>query len=817
MFNYFGPQRQAEHFRVNMMERGATQALALKPAKVATLFALLLSFLSFAAAYGQDSTLYVDPASDCTNDCTMENPYRSMGEAFDDLNLVYSTWDTLTFFLFPGVHQHSVWAGTNYVPSDVTIVGGGANLSDVVLRACAVELTAETVFKNLTLEGDCFDEVLNSYNLLVLDNVEVRNTAGSGVFILGGSLTTHDVLFSGIGKEAVVVQDGSIWESDGFVLVENVEVAQIDSFNAIRIANANWHSYGPVEIHNVRSVAISIQQDSSWVSDGQIVIKQSNNAVWVTSSSSWIQYGSAFFLENKDEFAMLNMEIQVQERLPKEQLVLLTLYSNWTSHASIHFINNIISAEAPIGVESGSNLITTYSVKVQGSTNHTAPLQCDQSFLFTADICIAPCDCERREAPLLQWDVSGYPHVYYLGRLMVLVSQLQASFSIRASSLFGALPQAAGGAEPEYFLSWEYSVEVLVWEAPILQWDINPSFLRVWHLGREMILLSQLQPSFAIRATHSLPLTSFEVAITTDGRPGSQLIQLGAEQLVFQQNASSTEFTASLASLESSKPFSLLIQPQNTTTSPDYFVTEESRQVEVMVTAPPLALPTMDVTFPFGTPDFVLTAIPSTDDDDNRDHSTVSVSSSFGSLTEVDPSNNMTVMRSQRLSTLGWTKTLPSQNTVTFSAQVMFDENATTIQVTYTAMAKGSILELADNTTLLFEEDSLKWSLHVESWPWTSPTSLLQLDITLQNEEEQWQTFAKELVSLTEGDDGRQLNKFLLATIDAEARFNCLSFAWTDEDFSSTVGVGVNASSTEEGVMVTFFLPHFAQALEYDP
>ncbi|KAL6043626.1 mRNA export factor GLE1, partial [Balamuthia mandrillaris] len=758
-------------FGNNMMERDSTQALALKPAKIAALFALLLSFLSFAAAYGEDSTLYVDPASDCTNDCTMETPYRSMGEAFDDLNLVYSTWDTLTFFLYPGVHQHSVWEGTNYVPSDVTIVGGGANPSDVVLRACAVELTAETVFKNLTLEGDCFDEVLNSYNLLALDNVEVRNPAGSGVIILGGSFATHDVLFSGIGKEAVVVQDGSIWESDGFVVVENVEVAQIDSFNAIRIANANWHSYGPVEIHNVARVAISIQQDSSWISDEQVIIKQSNNAVWVTSSSSWIQFGSAFFLENEDEVAVLNTMIQTQKRLPTEQLVLLAFYSNWTSHASIHFINNIVSAEAPIGVEEGSNMITTYSIQVQGSTDHTSPLQCDGSFLFTADNCIAPCDCERREAPLLQWDVSGYPHVYYLGRLMVLVSQLQASFSIRSSSLFGALPQAgmkvrvvldgenvnqiqpgvaifngpdlnrtelpftmlhasaqpfsfvmepsiAGGAEPEYFLSWEYSrVEVLVWEAPILQWDIDPSFLRIWHLGREIILLSQLQPLLAICATNSLPLTSLEVAITTDGRPGSQLIQLGAERVVFQQNASSTEFTASLTSLESSQPFSLLIQPQNTTTSPDYFVTEESRQVEVMVTAPPLALPTMDVTFPFGTPDFVLTAIPSTGDDDDRDHSTASVSSSFGSLMEVNPLNNMTVMRSQRLSDLGWTKTLPSQNTVAFSAQVMFDdaENAATIQVTYTAMAKGSILELADGTTLLFEEDGLKWSLYVES------------------------------------------------------------------------------------------------------
>ncbi|KAL6045873.1 hypothetical protein QOT17_022519 [Balamuthia mandrillaris] len=720
------------------------------------LLLLCFNLVLVVVVHGQSEDVYIKASSSCVAECTQSSPYRSVQDFLTDIGGDIWSFSAFTFHLFPGVHSLPDGFDLGLTHS-MSFIGEGSDRSKVRLQTCETALYKNASFQGLTLQNKnaCPQELLVVYTMtLQLDDVVLSNPDGSGVSVQSAStLLTTDVTFSSFFENAVTVQSVSTWYSYGSLIVENVGPSE--NATAILIVDSStWKSFGSVSVLNASRLAINIRQTSHWTSEKQLLLEQNDNPVWITETSEWQQKGEVIFRENR--------EVEVEhavDRLVYVNLVFLLSSSNWTSKASVRFIDNGPVASSLITLQNNCRLQSYFTFVVE-STVASPLFTCTNSELFTNEPCTFECSgCEQLPGPL-----------------------------------------------------------------PVVSWSIDPSYLRLDQNG-QVILLSIPDPVFSIRVTDVQLEPRFDIAIVTDGRKGSEDVDLGDGLVSMSPGTPQLDFAFSVLAFDSSSPFSLLLRAVEAEADqqPKYFVSGDQSRVDVVLSRP-LDLPSMDVLFPFGTPDFLLTPLSSS----SLPSASSSVLSNFTRLVEVNGETGEEV-RSVFIEELSWQPSLstssPSSKAISFSAVTPSHD---ALQFTFFSYEEGETLTLKDGTTLPpFDKDIIKWSFRVEHWDWANEAeeaanNELVLEMTFLNYGgDGWTTFQEETILLDGADNNRQQKEFSFASTELSATLRALAFVWIDGDYETAVPMQVNVAQRPEGGAMEWKLrlafPHFESGMEYDP
>ncbi|KAL6070555.1 hypothetical protein QOT17_006823 [Balamuthia mandrillaris] len=341
-------------------------------------------------------------------------------------------------------------------------------------------------------------------------------------------------------------------------------------------------------------------------------------------------------------------------------------------------------------------------------------------------------------------------------------------------------------------------------ETPVLQWLISSSYLRLPASSfpsstpvegdeeeTQVVVIARPEPVFSIGFAPSSSffiMEDFEVVIETAGSNDRHLLRFEDEPIVFPSEEDRVEIHFTVSNMKAAKgsPFSLTIQPSNATTAyqpPLYFVSTEGGIVDV--------------------------------------------------LEEVNPETEQ-VVSSKNLTALTWNNHTSDDNNTnnsTFIFSSTFD-NGASIRIAFQTVNRNESVQLLDETTFVPSEDldSLKWSLSIENWPFSSSPSpssshVLRLELALESGDSEW--FGSSDVRITplpqQRRDGEQPQKAVheqrLVAENSAAIFRALNFAWKDEDYTTSAPVSVELflSSSFSFATARFTFPPFEQRIEYDP
>ncbi|KAL6045300.1 hypothetical protein QOT17_022856 [Balamuthia mandrillaris] len=624
--------------------------------------------------------------------------------------------------------------------------------------------TCETaLYKNASFQG------------LTLQN---KNTCPQGLLVVYTmTLQLDDVVLSNPDGSGVSVQSAST------LLTTDVTFSSFFE-NAVTVQSVStWYSYGSLIVENVgpseNATAILIVDSSTWKSFGSVsVLNASRLAINIRQTSHWTSENQLLLEQNDNP-------------------VWITETSEWQQKGEVIFRENR-EVEVEHAVD---RLVYANLVFLLSSSNwiSKAPVRFVDNGPVASSLITLQNNC-----------------------------RLQSYFtfvveSTAASPLFTCTNSELFTNEP---CTFECSgCEQLPGPLPVVSWSIDPSYLRLDQNG-QVILLSIPDPVFSIRVTDVQLEPRFDIAIVTDGRKGSEDVDLGDGLVSMSPGTPQLDFAFSVLAFDSSSPFSLLLRAVEAETDqqPKYFVSGDQSRVDVVLSRP-LDLPSMDVRFPFGTPDFLLTPLTSS----SSPSASSSVLSNFTRLVEVNGETGAEV-RSVFIEELSWQPSLstssPTSKAISFSAVTPSND---ALQFTFFSYEEGETLTLKDGTTLPpFDKDIIKWSFRVEHWDWANEAeeaanNELVLEMTFLNYGgDGWTSFQEETILLDGADNNRQQKEFSFASTELSATLRALAFVWIDGDYETAVPMQVNVAQRPEGGgamewKLRLAFPHFGSGMEYDP
>ncbi|KAL6062951.1 hypothetical protein QOT17_011916 [Balamuthia mandrillaris] len=637
----------------------------------------------------------------------------------------------------------------------------------------------ETHTMNFIGEGIARDGVsLQTCNLKITKNGSFSNLILMNTPACSSPLTFSDFSMMELNNVEVTNPEGSglLVQSTSTLITTDVTFFSCLE-NAVTVSGSKWDSYGSLLIQDIGphtdTIGIKIVDEATWHAHDPIrVLNVSRLAVSIRQSSRWISDQLILFEDNDNP-------------------VWITETSSWTQKGEVIFLDN-----RDLEIEHDVDGFTRESFVLLLSTSNwtcKAPVRfIDNQIAVGSSLITLQGDCRLQS------------------QFTFVVSGNTSLFTCATSKLFTHEPCSACP-----------TCERLPAPLPVLSWSIDPSYLRLDQNGHA-VLLSVSNPVFSIRVSEVQPEVPFDVSIVTDGREGSEDVDLGEGLVSIAPGMEQTDFEFSVLAFNSSSIFSLIIRPvddDDDEAPPKYFLSGDRSRVEVVLSQP-LDLTTMAVTFPLGNPDFLLIPL-------LRDSPAVSsILSNFTRLVEVNGKTGEEV-RSVFIEELAWQPFLPSPTTIAFFASTSHNDM---LQFTFVSYEEGETLRLKGGTTLPpFDKDILKWSLLVENWNWSDDANAedneLVLEISLLNYEgEGWTYFEEHTIQLDEEeeeDSYYQQKEIRFASNELNATLRALSFMWRDKDYETAVPVQVNVTQRPEGGAKEWRLrlafPHFESEMEYDP
>ncbi|KAL6069896.1 hypothetical protein QOT17_007209 [Balamuthia mandrillaris] len=714
-------------------------------------------------------TVSVASSSSCSSSCL------SAGLAYADLKTaIQENWNSgieLVFELQPGAYELPIDLGNGgSSPSKLSFIGKVFDRSEVVMKGC-VHQPPQLYIRSLTMtesERCSSDGFLTSTNEVRMEDVHVRDLSKKGLVLKNNNFWTRNVRFSNV-SQPVVNLASTAWQSEGFLIIEDSKQGFTNSFQTQHFltkftqppSNLQQWSYQALD-GKVKVLCYSETTRTSVIFEGN------QNAVWMREAH-WTQWGAVAFVKNTP---VAYQEAGSTE--PLSQLVSITK-GHWKSSAPVHFLDNTVESTSALMRMTEAGLTFSYAILLE-SVQKTNLFSCFSSSLHAFE----PCDGVCNKCAQLSED----------------------SKAVIGWDLFSRIALSSSRWEEEK------GKELLV--------DSNASSLTLIRSG----------------ATDKVMV----INITVDG-PGADSISFPAippspalsfprlVSAVFSEKAQ-TEEVSFVLSPSAGLPVTFSIQPLE----PPFFVSSEAHRV-TLITASSLSLPELNVRFPSSQPEVLCIPSSASTSPFSAASSSSSTSASSGNdstvlpfvlaqmkrLVEKTAEGDPLPAKAQDLTALDWAQQQTSNGAVLFSANISFSawtDLQASVQLAFSSAVKGSKLLLEDGeSTIKFQQDSLKWSLIIKNWPFSSAHNVLVLETTLRTGEERWLE-VKEVLQKASSQQWK-----LRGTL-SEACFRALLWSWVDGrlDAPQPVQVTLDVSAEDAAAVdVRFYLPYFEEELRYDP